>query len=381
MIRVTLGLVVSVLACIAAARGQAPGVSHYQSLNCPTARRGSTWAVLDRDGANRAVAPYLSSLGHGESGTGTVTSPSFVIASDEIVFTICGHDGQGGGHGKNFIALVDVRKGKTLLQTPAPGNDALQTRSWDVSRFRGMEVRIEVHDGDAGTAFAWLGIGQIDASAAMKVDFRRGIPESWVRQDGHEEPRYELLPGSVPFRRDQRTYSIMRKRGAVEIPCGFTAQRLFLLGCTVAGGQPPLTYGAVEVHYRDGTWDTIPLICGVTLDGQYKCLSPAKTLQLHPSSDPYQPYLAVLPKHQVIAKLRLVTDEVRGAVPRITAITCETTDSSTRLAPLMSRPMSAEESAWIQAHSVTPESLREPIRQMLLDAQRRGIQGANNVRF
>ena len=107
----------------------------------PPPSASGTWAILDRDGANRPMARYLSSLGGGESGTGVIISPPFRIATDTITFTICGHDGQGGGQKKNFIALVDAKTGKTLQQTTAPGSDAVQARSWDVAKLRPREVR------------------------------------------------------------------------------------------------------------------------------------------------------------------------------------------------------------------------------------------------
>ena len=69
----------------------------YKALQCPQPTMGTTWAIVEHDGANRKVDPYLSSLGQGESGTGTIASPSFVIDTDTIRFTICGHDGPPGG--------------------------------------------------------------------------------------------------------------------------------------------------------------------------------------------------------------------------------------------------------------------------------------------
>ncbi len=68
-------------------------------------RMGTTWAIVERDGANRKVDPYLSSLGQGETGTGTIASPPFVIDTDTIRFTICGHDGPTGRARDNYIAL------------------------------------------------------------------------------------------------------------------------------------------------------------------------------------------------------------------------------------------------------------------------------------
>ena len=76
----------------------------YKALECPLPPSMGTWAILDRDGANRKVEPYLSSLGGGESGAGIIVSPVFSMKCDRIDFTICGHDGQQGGRNQNFIS-------------------------------------------------------------------------------------------------------------------------------------------------------------------------------------------------------------------------------------------------------------------------------------
>jgi len=329
----------------------------YKALECPLPTSGSTWAILQRDGANRPVPPYLSSLGHGESGTGIISSPPFVVRGDTISFTIRGHDGQGGGAGKNYIALVDARKGKVLLQTPAPGNDALQPRTWDVRKFKDVEARIEVHDGDRGGAFAWLGIGRIDAGPAMHVDFRQGIPKNWRRPEQAARVHVKIVADGVPFRCNTAVHTLIPQSGSVEIPCGFSAQRLFVLGCTVTHGKPRATYGAIEIHYQDGSVDMVRLTYGYTLEGQYKLLSPFHSLQLHRSGDPYQYYMAITPSPKAIEQLRLVANPERGPIPRISAITCETSASSPHLLALPPTRRSAEEETWIQTHSIPAAGL------------------------
>ena len=254
---------------------------------------GTTWTVLEHDGANREVDPYLSSLGQGEAGTGVIASPPFKLDTDTIRFTICGHDGQGGKRGENYIALIDARKGTALKKTEAPANDALQERTWDVAELKGKEVRIEVHDGIAEGAFAWLGIGSIDAGPALQVDFRNGLPDGWNRTAREADVRNEFVTGAVPFQRNASVYSLIPDKGEIELPCGFSAQRVFLLGCTVPSGTPLTYYGAVEFHYHSGSVDIIPLVYGFTLDGQGKLLSPSKAMYLGRSSDPFQYTLAL----------------------------------------------------------------------------------------
>lgn len=335
----------------AAARG-----AQFQSLRLPGATPGSTWQILDRDGANREVEPYLSSLGTGEPGTGVVSSPPFELEVDTITFTIRGHDGQQGGQGNNYIALVDARKGEILEQSPPPQDDNLQEQSWDVAKWRGKEVRIEVHDHDSGSAFAWLGIGRIDAGT-LEVDFREGLPDGWARPVSEADQSMEVLTDGVPFRRDRNRFNIIPETGVVEIPCGFSTERLYFLGCTVAGGKPATAYGGIEIHYASGSPDVIPLMCGFTIDGRNKLLSPSPAMHLHPSADPFQHYLVIEPRDEVITKLRLVAEPQRLAVPRITAITCETDATGDRLDSLPEVTISDAESEWIREHQLSAETL------------------------
>ncbi|MBN1491612.1 MAG: VCBS repeat-containing protein [Phycisphaerae bacterium] len=331
--------------------------SSYKALTCPEASADSTWTILDRNGANQQVTPYLSSLGGGEGGTGVITSPPFIFTGERITFTLCGHDGQAGGQDKNFIALVDARKGNILVKTPPPQSDAMQEREWDARGFRNVEVRIEVHDGNSGAGFAWLGVGQIDAGPAMRIDFREGMPEGWARSKREASVRFEDVAGGVPFRRNANAYTIIPASGSVEIPCGFAADRLLFLGCTASGAKPLETYGGIEIHYREGSPDVVPLLAGFTLDGTHKRLSPSAALHLHPSGDPYQSYLAIKPRSAVIEKIRLVAQPKTGPIPRITAITCETSAESERLTPLPAAALDAEEAAWIESHTVASDAI------------------------
>ncbi len=353
----TLALTSLLLASAAVCQEPAGDSLPYQALKCPPPTLQSTWAILERDGANRQVAPYLSSLGQGEGGVGVMTSPPFVVADDTITFTICGHDGPGGGQGTNYIALVDGRKGKVLKKTEALGNDALQQREWDVRDLKGQEVRVEVHDGNQGTAFAWLGIGSINAGAALKVDFSGGMPEGWNRSEQEATVRNELISDGIPFQCNASIYSLISQKGDVEIPCGFTARRLFLLGCTVGLGQPLGVYGGVELHYQSGAVEIIPLMLGFTLDGQDKLPSRAKTISLHASGNPFQYYLPIAVRDEPLEMIRLVANPARGPIPQITAITVETNAESDLLTPLPQPKLSAAEQSWIQSHTVSVASL------------------------
>lgn len=346
----------SVAFYLAAAAESAAVAQTYKGLKYSPAPSSGTWAILDRDGANRPVARYLSSLGGGETGTGVIASPPFSIAADKITFTICGHDGPSGGQNKNFVALIDSRKGIMLHKTPAPSNDAMQERSWDVARLRGREVRIEIHDGDSGGAFAWLGVGRIDAGDPLRVDFRNGLPKDWITKVQPAQDRPEVLCGGIPFRRHASQYTVIPSSGTREIPCGLAADRLFLLGGTVGAGRPLEVAGFVDLIYRDGVRDSFPLMIGCTLDLAGKMLSKSKAIYLHESADPFQHYLAIAPRAGVIEKIVFRSAPGHTTLPRITAVTFQTQAAAENLEALPDGKLSAEEEAWIQAHTITANS-------------------------
>jgi hypothetical protein len=314
-----------------------------------------TWGILDRDGASRPVAPYLSSLAAGEFGTGVVVSPPFTLGADAVTFTICGHDGQGGGQQKNYIALRDDKTGEVLRKTMAPGSDPMQSASWDVAELKGRAVRIEVRDEIAAGGFAWLGIGKIDAGPSLAIDFSKGMPAGWKVTAAPAERRTEIVRGGIPFLRTQ-SYTMLPPTGSLEIPCGFTAERLYFLGATVGSGRPLETYGTIEIAYRTAPSERYPLLYGFTLDGEYKLLSPSKALYLHPSGDPFRYYFVIGVKPDVIEKITFTVDPAHQIAPRITAVTCQTPASAENLEPLPDcRPGDVEE-AWIRAHTITPMS-------------------------
>ncbi len=332
--------------------------SRFQALKCPQPSQGSTWTISQRDGGNREVPPYLSSLGQGEGGVGVVTSMPFTISTDSITFTVRGHDGQGGGQGTNYVALVEARKGKLLKKTEAPGNDALQEFTWDVKDLKGTNVRFEVHDGNRGGAFAWLGVGMIDGGPDMKVDFTQGMPQDWTLSEIETTTQLDLVTGGVPFLSNTSVYSVIPEKGDVEIACGFTAKRLYFMGCTVGLGRPMEIHGGVELQYESGKVDIVPLMVGFTLDNQDKLLSPAPSIHLHATGNPFQYYFPLALRNERLQMVRLVANPARDAIPCITAITVETNENSEQLTALPETSLSPAEQKWIAAYSVTPGTLR-----------------------
>ena len=253
-----------------------------------------------------------------------------------------------------------------------------------MAELKGKEVRIEVHDGIAEGAFAWLGIGSIDAGPALKVDFRNGLPDGWQQHRARSGRAERVCRGrrTIPTQCVQ-LHAHSGQGRASNCPAGSPAQRVFLLGCTVPSGTPLTYYGAVEFHYHSGSVDVIPLVYGFTLDGQGKLLSPSKAMYLSRSSDPFQYVLALAPASEVIDMIRLVASPTRGPIPQITAITCETQDTNEHLLPLPTEQPSPEDTAWIASHTITTTSPdRHAIEQEVRKAHKlSSVEPGSQIRF
>ena len=120
---------------------------------------GITTSRKSADGV--AGAPLFSSIQQGEQRTGLYRSDSFEPA-DSLSFYVAGHDGFPDKPFKkaNFVRLRDTATGEILKQASPPRNDVAQEVKWQTAEFRGRNVFVELVDGDAGTAYAWLAVGR-----------------------------------------------------------------------------------------------------------------------------------------------------------------------------------------------------------------------------
>jgi len=159
----------------------------------------------------------------------------------------------------------------------------------------------------------------------------------------------------ISFLALKSSYGLISTEGVAEIPCGFQAERLFLLGCTIAEGRPPEIGGWVEILYDDGAPDRIPLVIGGMIDIQGKLLSRSPAMRLHPTNDPFQFYLAIRPRRARIRAIRLARNT--GATPRITAVTCQTDATCDTLLPLPAAKLDAAERAWLEKRTLSAQRL------------------------
>jgi putative heme-binding domain-containing protein len=140
-----------------------------------TSKKPPAWTLRPRKLPNSNEHPTLQSMNTGgeeESRTGTLRSKAFP-APATLAFHLCGHRGPPGkpAHDRNLVRLLDSH-GKTLRTAFPPRSDTLQPVTWDLADLKGQTVHLEIVDGDAGKAYAWLGITAIEPPTLSIESYR-----------------------------------------------------------------------------------------------------------------------------------------------------------------------------------------------------------------
>ncbi|HQX51023.1 MAG TPA: c-type cytochrome [Planctomycetaceae bacterium] len=124
---------------------------------------GNCWGISESRMSSDGVvgAPLFSSFEQGEQRTGLYRSDNFE-PSAVLSFYVAGHDGFPDKPLKkvNFVRLRDAATGEILREAAPPRNDVAQKTEWSTQEFQGRKVFVELVDGDAGTAYAWLAVGR-----------------------------------------------------------------------------------------------------------------------------------------------------------------------------------------------------------------------------
>lgn len=136
-------------------------------INTPlegSANSANPWVIQARISADgNQSANFLCSLPNGEQLTGVLRSAEFEIPA-RLSFYLAGHDGYPDKPmgKKNIVRLCRALDHSVVQQTPPPRNDVGQKITWDLSRAAGEKGYLELVDGDAGGAYAWLAAGRFD---------------------------------------------------------------------------------------------------------------------------------------------------------------------------------------------------------------------------
>jgi putative heme-binding domain-containing protein len=129
------------------------------------------WIYEQRAFADGTTGRVLSSFPRGEGLTGSLRSPTF-DAPESVEFWLCGHDGPPDkpALGRNSVRLYSAETLEPLRQARPPRNDVAQRIEWDLSRWKGQRVFLEITDEDTGGAYAWLAIGRLKAEGLELPD-------------------------------------------------------------------------------------------------------------------------------------------------------------------------------------------------------------------
>ena len=126
------------------------------------------WCLQTRGCADGKEAPFLCTLPHGETLTGTLVSAPFTVPA-KLTFFLAGHNGEldRAALAMNRVRVVDAASGALLAETLAPRNDIAQRIELDFTAPNlvahvGKLARLELVDGNPYDAYAWLAVGRFE---------------------------------------------------------------------------------------------------------------------------------------------------------------------------------------------------------------------------
>ncbi len=125
---------------------------------------GRPWRLEPRRSAGRpGMSPFLSSLPLGEDYTGTLRSREFVLPPKLRLF-VCGHLGfpDKPVEPKNLVRVRLVGTGEVVAEALAPRDDTAHPVSWNFGTNAGKTAVIELVDGLALSAYAWVAVAGIE---------------------------------------------------------------------------------------------------------------------------------------------------------------------------------------------------------------------------
>lgn len=142
------------------------------------AEPGASWTTEKRKATDAEDDhQYQSSLSLGEKYTGVLRSGEF-IAPGEVLFWLVGHNGHPNEIDSrlNRIHLVDVASDKSIKEACPPRSDIATKVVWDLTEYAGRLIRLELIDGDAGDAYAWIAVGRFSVEQLNPA----GLNDEWT---------------------------------------------------------------------------------------------------------------------------------------------------------------------------------------------------------
>ena len=139
-----------------------PAALEWTSLPAPEAEGAAEpWPVQERASTDGVGGVFRVSTLRGEEWTGVLRSEPFVVGT-AFAFHVAGHDGHPAEPplGNNAVRMRDAATNEILREAAPPRDDTAHPVRWDTADIAGRRVVIDVVDGDARGAFAWLAVGR-----------------------------------------------------------------------------------------------------------------------------------------------------------------------------------------------------------------------------
>lgn len=266
------------------------------TLNGWTTDNPAVWAVQFNPPYNTNAGDpncyVVTSLGKGESGTGTLRSSQFTITHDIQKFLLAGADGTAAGTNdgnKVFLLLKSYPDGRVLRKQRPPGTHKLVPVEWHTSDLIGKSVYLELVDNNPQlnpAGYAWIGLADYHQQGWDLLKNPVKCSLAGLKIDAGAETTYSRTMPFLAISPDKRTQTARIISADTEtIPVGSAAKTLYLLGMTNEGWENGVAFwpehpelritrddqvyvgskiGDVEIKYADGTSDSVPLIMGAT---------------------------------------------------------------------------------------------------------------------
>jgi putative heme-binding domain-containing protein len=97
------------------------------------------------------------------------------VLPEELSFWCAGHSGPPGRplNAGNYVRLRDAATHQLLAESRPPRNDTARPFTWSLEEHAGKRGYLELVDGDAGNAYAWLAVGRFSLAALNPSDTPR----------------------------------------------------------------------------------------------------------------------------------------------------------------------------------------------------------------
>lgn len=238
----------------------------------PTQQTGAWTSAMWHVGGGKQVL-QLNSYVQGEARTGVLRSREFVCPPT-LSFRLAGHSNRKA----NFARLIDAADNTVLAELPSPGRDEALPVSWDLTKWQGRPVRMELTDGDTGSSFAWISICELQPELVPMPTEAGKIPDGW--QEIPQPVELSSVEG-VPFLSREIMWSPGKEGDRLDLTLnGIKAQHLYLKGggylpddsqpawggstdnnCHFIGDK----MGELQIRYKGGQVDRVPLSIGFTV--------------------------------------------------------------------------------------------------------------------